>query len=528
MKLKLIATIVAVAGWAAAASQQPNIVLIYMDDLGWKDIGCAGSTFYKTPNIDHLAEQGMRFTHAYSAAPLCAPSRGAVITGKFPGRTKYTAIIGNGTDDSLWTQSKALGVGNTNIEAKHRHVVPSTETTFAERLHEAGYATCFMGKWHCGSAAGYRPQDRGYDEVHGFWEKGDGGHYPHYLTQEDIDGMTGLPNAKPGDYLSEDMADQACQFMETQGEAGKPFLLHLCSYLVHGPIVPKEGLKEQYEERLKTVKTDQDNCKYAAMVESMDDMVGQVVGRLEKLGLLENTLILFTSDNGGLTWHGVTSNYPLMGGKSFSHEGGYRVPFIARWKGRIKPGQLNDTRIIGMDIYPTLLQAAGLELDPQQHTDGRGLMGEFTQGKAGGLLQPRPLFFHHPHYTHASSPHSIIIDGDYKLVHYYNDEEGAYALFNLNKDPYEQNDLCDANPETVSLLAKKLDDFLNETDSELPVPSGSAEGRLTLEQHARGTNKGWNKKYEDHTKILNKKTEREFAMRERAVQEKKIAEGKAK
>ncbi len=402
-------------GAPLAATEKSNIVLIYMDDLGWKDIGCAGSEFYKTPNIDRLSAQGVRFTRAYSAAPLCAPSRGAVLTGKYPARTKYTSISSGGKDDSLYTQSKALGVGNTCLEAKDRHVVPSTETFFAEQLQEAGYATCFLGKWHCGSKPGYAPQDRGYDEVHAFWPNGDGDHYPHYLTQKKIDGMMGLPNAKPGDYLSENMTDQACEFITEQAKAEQPFLLHLCHYLVHGPIIPKEGLTEQYKERLKIISTDQSNCKYASMVESMDDSVGQILGQLEKLGLLENTLVIFTADNGGLTLNEITSNYPLMGGKSFSHEGGYRVPFIASWKGRIPPGQLNDTRIIGMDIYPTLLQAANLPPNPGQHMDGLSLMGEFTQGREGARLPERPLYFHHPHYTHASSPHSVIIDDGFKL-----------------------------------------------------------------------------------------------------------------
>ncbi|MDF7822743.1 sulfatase [Pontiellaceae bacterium B12227] len=531
MKKTTMMTAVLIAAMASgiqAATEKPNIVLIYMDDLGWKDIGCAGSTFYKTPNIDRLAAQGIRFTRSYSAAPLCAPSRGAVLTGKYPARTKYTSISGGGKDDSLWTQSKALGVGNTCIEAKDRHVVPSTETIFAEQLREAGYKTCFLGKWHCGSRPGYAPQDRGYDEVHAFFPNRDGGLYPHYLTQGDIDQMVGLPNAKPGDYLSEIMTDQACDFMAEQAKADKPFLLHLCHYLVHGPMVPKKGLSEQYAERLETVQTDQDNCDYAAMVETMDDSVGQIMERLEKLGLLENTLVIFTADNGGLTWKEVTSNYPLMGGKSFAYEGAYRVPFIANWKGRIEPGQINDTRVIGTDLYPTLLQTANLPPNPKQHVDGLSLMGEFTKGKEGPCLPERPLYFHHPHYTHASSPHSVIIDGGYKLLRYYNDEEGGYALFNLEEDPYEQNDLCDTNPETVQQLAKKLDAFLDGVDAERPIRADSEEGRRTLELHAQGANKGWSKKYKDKKNVINKRTERELAMKERAVQEQKIALGKEK
>lgn len=513
--------IILVSGTLHAATAPPNIVLIYMDDLGWKDIGCAGSTFYLTPHIDQLANQGIRFTHAYSAAPLCAPSRGAVLTGKFPGRTKFTSICSGGRDDSLWSQSKALGVGNPCLEAEHRQVIPSTETLFAEKLKAAGYATCFLGKWHCGTAPGYAPQDRGYDEVHALFNR-DGGHYPHYLTKDDIDQMVGLPNAKPGDYLSELMTDQACTFIKTQANINKPFLLHLCHYLVHGPIVSKKGLKEKYVERLKTVRTDQDNCKYAAMVESMDNSVGQIINQLEQLDLLENTLIIFTSDNGGLTLGEVTSNYPLMGGKSFSHEGGYRVPFIASWKDTIPPGQLNEKRIIGMDIYPTILQAAGLPLDPQQHQDGLGLLGELTAGKKGALLPERPLYFYHPHYTHASGPHAIIIDGDYKLTHYFNENTGAFSLFNIKKDPAEQNDLINEKPERVKQLAKKLDSFLEEAGVERPIPADSPKGQKTLKQHEEHTNKGWKKRYANHTKLIDKKNERDRAMKERAVQEKKL------
>ena len=516
-----------VAGVASAA-QKPNIVLIYMDDLGWKDIGCSGSEFYKTPHIDRLAAQGIRFTHARAAAPLCAPSRGAVISGKFPGRTKFTSVCAGGKDDSLYTQSMMLGVGNTSLNAKHRRAVPSTETLFSEKLKEAGYQNCFIGKWHCSTMPGYAPQDRGYDEVHALFGRGDGGRYPHYLTQKDVDDMAGLPKAKAGDYLSETMTDQACEFIETQAKAGKPFLLHLCHFLVHNPIVPKEGLPEQYAERHKTIKTDQSHYRYASMVESMDDSVGGIMEQLEKLGLLENTLVIFTADNGGLTLNEITSNYPLMGGKSFSHEGGYRVPFIAQWTGRIPAGQVNEKPIVGMDIYPTILQAAGLPLDPEQHVDGLGLMGEFTQGKGGELLPERPFYFYHPHYTHASGPHAIIIDGCHKLVRYYNDETGAYALFNLDKDPGEQNDLCDSHPETVERLAKKLEAFLIEADAELPVPADSEEGRLILEQHAQGANKGWNKMYKDAKNVINKKTERDLAMTERRIQEKKIAEAKTK
>lgn len=506
-----------------ATPQRPNIVLIYMDDLGWKDLSCSGSQFYQTPNIDRLAAQGIRFTRAYSPAPLCAPSRGAVLCGKCPARTKFTSIMAHADDDSLYTQSKALGVGNQCLEAKHRQALPSTETLFAERLKEAGYRTCFIGKWHASRAPGYHPKDRGYDEVYALRKAGG---YPYYLTQEQIDSMEGLPGAEPGDYLPELMTQWACDFMARQVEEERPFLLHLCHFLVHGPITAKKDLVPEYTERLKTIQTDQDNVSYATMVQAMDDSVGRIINQLEQLGQLENTLVIFTSDNGGLTLRETTSNYPLMGGKSFSYEGAYRVPFIASWKGRIQPGQINDTRVIGTDIYPTILEAAGLPLDPEQHADGISLMGEFTQGQEGRLLPPRPLYFHHPHYTHASSPHSIIIDGGYKLIRYYNDAAGGYALFNLEQDPNEQKDLCTSNPEILARLAKKLNDYLLEVGAELPVPADSEEGQRTLALHALQKNKGWSERYKDYTNVMNKKTERELALKERSVEERKISEGK--
>lgn len=425
---------------------------------------------------------------------------------------------------AVYTQSKALGLGNQNLEAKHRHAVPLSETLFAERFKAAGYRTCFMGKWHASRQPGYHPRDCGYDEIYAVRKAGG---YPYYLTQKQINSMEGLPGAKPDDYLPELMTQWACEFMERQVKAEQPFLLHLCYFLVHGPITAKKDLVPSYTERLKTVQTDQDNVAYATMVQAMDDYVGVIMDQLEKLGQLENTLVVFTSDNGGLTHREVTSNYPLMGGKSFSYEGAYRVPFIAYWKGRIQPGQINDTRVIGMDIYPTFLEAAGLPLDPAQHADGMSLMGEFTQGKEGTLLPSRPLYFHHPHYTHASSPHSIIIDGGYKLIRYYNDAEGGYALFNLEQDPDEQNDLCDSNPEVLSRLSKKLNDYLLAVDAELPVPVDSEEGPRTLALHEQGKNKGWSEQYKNYTEVMNKETERELAMEERRAQERKIAEGKA-
>lgn len=494
----------------AVAVRRPNVVIIYMDDLGWKDIVCAGSTYYETPNIDRLAANGMRFTRAYSAAPLCAPSRGALITGKAPARLKYTTVCGAGSskDDSLYPQTKQFGIHNQNLEAPMRHALGSTEVTFAQRLQAAGYRTEFLGKWHCGTEEGYRPEQRGYDVAKGYFQFKDGSCYPHYLDKESLGDLVGLPDAKEGNWLADLLTDEACRFIQENRD--RPFLLHLCHYLVHGPVTAKKELLEKYQNK---PGTDQSNPKYATMVEAMDDSVGRIMRTLEESGLLENTLVLFISDNGGLTLDRRTSNYPLMGGKSFSYEGAYRVPLIAHWPARIKPGQINGTRTVGMDIYPTILEACGLEPDFTQHVDGLSLMGELT---GSAKLKDRPLYFHFPHYTHATSPYSIIIDKGMKLIRYYNDAKGRFALFDLNKDEEEQMDLSSVLPETVQSLDAKLQTFLTESGACMPIPINSPEGKELVQLFNEKKLKGFSSHYlEEEDYITNKQTEREWALKER-------------
>lgn len=504
---------------ASVVGKAKNIVLIYMDDLGWKDVGFAGSKFYRTPHIDRLAAGGIHFSKAYSPGPLCAPSRGAVLSGKFPGRTQFTSVVSNAPDDALYSQSKALGIGNHCLEAAHRQNLPLSERVFAERFQAAGFRTCFIGKWHCGRKPGYHPQDRGYDEVYAVRKAGG---YPYYLSQEEIDHLEGVPEAEPGDYLPELMTRRACEFIERQSQAGQPFLLHLSHFLVHTPITPYRVYASDYTSRLQEIRTDQDNIAYATMVQAMDDSVGAIMRQLEESGQLEQTLILFTSDNGGYTGRETTSNYPLLGGKSFSLEGGYRVPFVAHWKGTIKPGRVDDIRVIGMDLYPTMLEAAGLPLDPDQHEDGLSLMGLLTGGNGDESLRERPLYFHHPHYTHASSPHSIVIDGDHKLIRYYNDAAGGYVLFNLKEDPAELEDLSDVEPERLRVMANQLKAFLEQAGAELPVPADSVAGQRLIQLHAAGENTGWSERFKDHRQVMNQATERALALREREVYEQKL------
>ena len=448
-------------GTSCKKDDPPNIVFVLIDDMGWKDMGCSGSEYYETPNIDALAQSGMRFTNAYSSSPVCAPSRGAIFTGKNPARTKFTTVFrGNvASNDSLYDRSKHKdgGTNNQNYEALHRHVVPSSEVLFSEVLQNAGYATGYFGKWHCGTHERYTPDRRGFQKAIGYRTKhvpsSVSGHWGKTFKQYGA----GLNDLEDDKYVADALTDECIKFIRENKD--EPFITVLSHYLVHGPIQAKSELVERFENK---VTTDHDNPKYAAMLYSVDQSLKRLIAVLQELGLEENTMIVFTSDNGGL--NNYTSNYPLLGGKSYAFEAGMRVPLIIKWPKEIKPGQVTKEYAIGMDFYPTFLEASGIGLQPKQHADGISLL-PVLKGIKG---KKRPLIFHYPHYTSNTSPFSSIIDENYKLIRFYNDAEGAYLLFDLDKDPYEQNDLSDITPETVSILEKLLDEELNKMNAELP------------------------------------------------------------
>jgi arylsulfatase A-like enzyme len=447
------------AGVGAAEQARPNIVFILADDLGWKDAGYAGSKFHRTPNIDRLAREGMQFTQAYSAACLCSPSRGAIFSGKNPARTALTTVWsgGEGPDERLFGQSK-LPVGvNQHLEALHRHALPKAERIFPQVLAEAGYVTGFWGKWHVGEFDGYQPTDRGFAhaQAHRVGEAGGG----HWGRNNPPGTLGNLPGLKPDDYIADVMTAETVKFIHAN--KSRPFLVVLAHYLVHTPIQPKPELVPFYA---KARKFDQNNPDYAAMVESLDQSVGGVLKALDDAGLAENTMVVFTSDNGGLTPRN-TSNYPLMGGKSFPFEAGTRVPLVMRWPAVIKPGTSCGQRVIGMDFYPTILDVAGLPLMPQQHCDGVSLRSILS---GNGTLPARPLVFHFPHYTHATGPNSVLLENDWKLIRFYNDEAGRHLLYHLAEDPFEQNDLSAAMPEKVTALDQRLSQLLAAMQAQMP------------------------------------------------------------
>ncbi|CAA6692184.1 MULTISPECIES: sulfatase [unclassified Lentimonas] len=469
-----------------AAAEKPNILLIIIDDMGWKDISVSGSAYYETPHIDGLAREGLRFTNAYSAAPTCTPSRGAIYSGKFPARTKLTAVYNRneGPDDRLYAISKYQGKNDQTLEALHRHALPSGEFILPQALAAGGYTTGFFGKWHIGECANYQPDDRGFDVAKGYRTSyvptSKSGHWMKTFSKYGAH----LEGVDPDAYVADVLTDECIDFISKNHD--KRWMAVLSHYLVHSPVQPKPEKLAHYQQKRKT---DQGSPGYASMVESVDESVGRVLQALKALKLDENTMVIFTSDNGGLTLKN-TSNYPLMGGKSFPFEGGTKVPFIVKWPSKVDPG-ISGQRIVGTDIYPTLLSAAGLLLRPEQHVDGVDLMPVLTE-KA--TLEPRPIIVHYPHYTHATGPFSSITEGGWKLIRFYNDEFGAYLLYDLDNDPHERYDLTVTNPEKVARLAAQLDRALTEMQAEMPrenldyTPSNKA---LNLKTTKALANKEW-------------------------------------
>lgn len=445
-----------------------------VDDLGWMDLSCQGSDFYETPNIDRLAAKGIRFSNGYAACAVCSPSRAAVQTGRYPHRTGVTDWIrsrfqgGKIPEDKsnpCWKpQGEWVGVGQKN----KKYLVPHNalwlekkEITLAELLKPAGYTSCFVGKWHLGADEWY-PTQQGFDYNFGGCDYGQPPNYfdpynqPEGRHEHLRKGIPGLPGRKAGEYLSDREADEAVAFIEKHRD--KPFFLMLANYAVHTPIQAKADVAKKYEKKYTNQK--QNNAKYAAMVESVDDAMGKIMHTLDKLNLTNNTLVIFTSDNGGLAK--VTNNAPLRSGKGYAYEGGIRVPFIAKWPAKIKAGQVLDAPVISMDIFPTLAGAAGLK-DLPVKSDGMDIVQLIEQPK-----QRETLYWHFPHYRHAPGPYSIIREGDWKLIKWY---EGPKELYNLKDDLAESKDLSESMPEKVKHLEKKLMTHLRKSTDRIPVPN---------------------------------------------------------
>ena len=437
---------------AAAKLPPPNIVLLYFDDLGWKDVGFNGSRYYETPNIDRLASEGIIFTDAYANAPNCAPSRASLMTGLYAPRHKIYTV-----------GSSARG------REENRRMVPAPNTrelalhfvTVAEALREAGYTTGHFGKWHLGGT-GFHPEDQGFGVNVGGYFSGSprGGYFSPYSNPALVDGPE-------GEYLTDRLTHEAMAFIS--GNRARPFFLFLSHYAVHTPIQAKADLIAGYE--AKSPDGRQNNPVYAAMIESADQSVGQVLNHLDTLGLGDDTVVLFFSDNGGAMQ--ATSNEPLRGHKGMLYEGGIRVPLAIRWPGEIAPGRVEDTPVIGIDLYPTLLDIAGVER-PGQRPDGMSLMPLLTGTDA---LSARSLYWHFPAYLEMprgfpgpwrTTPAGAIRRGDFKLIEFF--EDGTLELYNLRSDMRETSNLAESMPEMAEVLHERLQAWREETGADMPLP----------------------------------------------------------
>lgn len=453
-----------------AAADRPNIVFFVADDLGQRDLGSYGSTFYETPHLDRLAAEGMRFTDAYAACPVCSPTRAALVTGKWPQRTGITDFIGAPLTPDQWKRNTKL------LPAPYSDRLALEEVTFAEVLKESGYATFFAGKWHLGPK-GWWPEDQGFDVNKGGIDRGGPYGGKKYFSPY---GNPRLEDGPEGEHLPDRLAAEAAKFIEANRD--RPFLVYYPFYDVHTPLMGREDLVRKYEEKRarlglapqwgregeRDVRLVQDHAVYAAMVEAMDLAVGRVLGKLDELGLAENTLVLFTSDNGGLSTSegSPTSNLPLRGGKGWMYEGGIREPLLVRWPAKIKPGSVSNVPVSSVDFFPTFLEASGAKTPAGLKIDGAGLMPVLT----GGSLPERALCWHYPHYgNQGGAPAAAIRKGNHKLIHWF--EEDRVELFDLSTDPSEKNDLALARPDLVDALEAELKAWQEDVGAKFPTPN---------------------------------------------------------
>lgn len=455
----------------AKEKQKPNVLFILADDLGYYDLSCMGSDYYETPNIDRIAGEGMVFTQGYAACQVCSPSRASIMSGKFPARHGITDWIGAKTGEA-WRKA---GRFNQLLPAENKDHLPHAYITLPEAMKEAGYKTFFAGKWHLGGKGSY-PQDHGFDINQGGYEAGgpySGGYFspfnnPQMQDREEEKGMS----------LPMKLAKETTRFIKENKDSS--FFAFLSFYSVHAPIQTTQQKWAKYRDKAEAmgiadsgfkmghflpIRQTQDNPVYAGLVEMMDDAVGEVLRTLDELGLDENTIVIFTSDNGGVSAGDAfaTSNLPLRGGKGYQFEGGIREPYFIKVPGLNTAGKKCAVPVIGTDFYPTLLELAGLQLKPREHIDGVSLVPLLT----GKSIAERPLYWHYPHYgNQGGEPSSIIRSGDWKLIHYY--EDGHEELYNLADDVEEANDLAKENPERVQRLSKMLFDFLESTGARFP------------------------------------------------------------
>ncbi len=489
---------------------RPNIIFILIDDMGWTDVCCYGSSFYETPNLDRLAREGMRFTDAYAACPVCSPTRASLMTGRYPARVGVTNYIAGQERGRV-------------VSAPFLHHLPLSETSVATALREGGYATWHVGKWHLGGPD-FWPQHHGFDANIGGWDTG----YPRSYFSPYHNPM--LPDGPEGEYLIDRLTDEAITLIRehvsgnqrqhspqstqrAQREEGsgsslsapsagnpppaepQPFFLNLWHYAVHTPIQSKPELVEKYKRKAAALGLDrrealeegehfpcehkkhmrvvrrrfQSDPAYAAMVQTLDENVGRLMATLEELGLAENTILFFTSDNGGLsTAEGSpTCNAPLSEGKGWMYEGGTREPMLVKWPGVTRPDSLCSVPITSPDLFPTLLEMADLPLRPDLHCDGVSFAPLLRGGEA---LDREAIFWHYPHYgNQGGTPGCSVRCGDWKLIEFF--EDSSVELYNLREDVSETTNLAAHHPDIVQRLRDLLHQWQQDVAAKLPTPN---------------------------------------------------------
>ncbi len=458
--------------FASNKEKKPNVLFILADDFGYHDMSCMGSKFYETPNIDKIAREGMVFTHGYAACQVSSPSRASIMTGKFPARHGITNWIG----EASGVEWRKMNRHSKLLPADYRHDLSKEYITLPEALKEGGYKTFFAGKWHLGDKGSW-PEDHGFDINVGGWEAGSpkGGYFSPYENPN-------LPDGPAGENLSMRLAKETVRFLKENNpeQTAKPVFAYLSFYAVHGPIETTHEKWSKYRQKAENsgiapsgfkmghflpIRQTQDNPVYAGLVEQMDDAVGLVLNSLKEMGLDKNTIVIFTSDNGGVAAGDAfaTSNLPLRAGKGNQFEGGVREPYFIKIPGLTKGGEKCETPVTGTDFYPTILELAGLKQKPSEHSDGVSLV-PLLKGKK---VKERSLIWHYPHYgNQGGDPSSIIRKGDWKLIHYY--EDGHNELYNLRTDISETTDVSANNPKLVRQLHKELFDYLQSVGARFP------------------------------------------------------------
>ena len=448
----------------------PNVLFILADDLGYSDLSIMGSNYYETPNIDGIAENSTVFTSGYAGCQVCSPSRATILTGQFTARHGITDWIG-APEGIEWRNKKRH---TKLLPAAYKHHIDTTTITLPMALKDAGYSTFFAGKWHLGDR-GYFPEDYGFDINKGGFESGSprGGYFSPFNNPK-------LENKNPGENLSIRLAKETANFIKSSN--GKPFLAYLSFYAVHGPVQTNKEKWNKYRDKaikmgvqekgfedgdLLPMRKYQDNPVYAGLIETMDDAVGIVLNALKENGLDKNTIVIFTSDNGGVTSgdNYSTNNNPLKGGKGYQWEGGIRVPYMISVPWLKQYGEKNNTPVAGSDFFPTILDLAGVALQPKSHVDGKSIVPLLN----GKTIEERPLYWHYPHYgNQGGRPVSIIRKGDWKLIHYW--EDGHDELYHLSKDIHEDIDLATSEDKRTKEMSKILMDWLKEVGANYPTP----------------------------------------------------------